>query len=337
MVTPAQLNRRAQLYEQLAASIAAGMPLIQALQMASRNRTLGSSQKTILALIGYLNEGYTFADSMKKVTTGLSEFDVALLSVGEESGRLDVGFRQLARYYTGRARIITDTIKGSLVTIATLHVFLLIFPLGYLIALVRGIMDSSFAECLPFFIQKSIVFGSLYGIVFFFVFACQGNRGEGWRALVENIFGWVPLLRTALKYLAVARLAAALDALSSAGVSAVKTWEMSAAACGSPRLKRQILQWAPQLETGVTPAEMVNQIPYFPEMFSNLYQTAEISGKHDETLERLHVYFEEEGFRLMQWFTRILTGVFYGSMAVLAGYFIIKFYVNYFNAALNSV
>jgi len=337
MVTPGQLNRRAQLYDQLAATIAAGLPLMQALEMASRNRTLRGSQQTILSLLSNLREGYTFADSMKRVSGWLPEFDIALLSVGEESGRLDVAFRQLGRYYTTRARIITDTIKGLIVTIATLHVFLLVFPLGYLISLAQAIMDGSFVKCLPFLIQKFVVFGSLYGIVFFFIFACQGNRGEGWRALVENIFNCVPLLRTALKYLAIARLAAALDALSSAGVATVRTWEMSADACGSPRLKRQILEWAPKLETGITPAEMVNQIPYFPEMFSNLYQTAELSGKHDETLQRLHTYFEEEGFRLMQWFTRIMNGTIYGLIALLVGYNIIRFWVNYYNGLLSSV
>ncbi|MDR3457369.1 MAG: type II secretion system F family protein [Verrucomicrobiae bacterium] len=337
MVTPGQLDRRAQLYEQLAASIAAGVPLIQALQMASRNRTLRGSQKTILALIGLLNEGHTFADSMKKVSSWMSEFDIALLSVGEESGRLDVAFRQLARYYSARARLIRDTIKGCLVTIATLHVFLLVFPLSVLILLVRGIVDGEYLKCLPFFFEKFKAFGTIYGTVFLFAFLCEGKRGEGWRALLENIFRFVPLLGTALNYLAIARLAAALDALSSAGVPTVRTWEMSAEACGSPRLKREILKWAPQLETGVTPAEMVSQIPYFPEMFTNLYQTAELSGKHDETLQRLHVYFEEEGIRMMQWFTRVVTMIFYGAMAVLAGYFIISFWMNYYNNLLQSV
>jgi len=334
MVTPGQLNRRAQLYEQLAATIEAGLPLIQALEMASRNRSLRGSQKIILALIGHLNEGHTFADSMRRVSSWLSEFDIALLSVGEESGRLDVTFRQLSRYYEARARIIRDTIKGCLITIATLHVFLLVFPLGFLIALAHGIMDNSLAECMVFFVEKFIVFGTIYGTFFFFVFACEGKRGESWRALVENIFDCVPLLRTALRYLAIARLSAALDALSSAGVGTVRTWEMSADACGSPRLKRQILQWAPKLETGVTPAEMVNQISYFPEMFSNLYQTAEMSGKHDETLQRLHVYFEDEGFRLMQWFTRILNGIIYGAIAALVAWNIISFWVGYYNGIL---
>jgi type II secretory pathway component PulF len=336
MVTPGQLNRRAQLYDQLGSMIAAGVPLVKALEMASRNNSLRGSQKSILALIGHLQDGHTFTDSMAKVHGWMPEFDVALLSVGEASGRLDASFKLLARYYASRAKIIRDTISGLIVTVATLHVFLLVFPLGFLIGCVTGIMDNKFSECLPFIIEKTAVFGALYGIVSFFIFACQGNRGERWRAFVESIFRLVPLLRTAIKYLALARLASALGALTNAGVSVIKSWELASAASGSPRLKREVLKWTPQLETGITPADMVAQISYFPEMFANLYHTAEISGKLDETLVRLHNYYEEEGFRTLQLFTRIMNGTIYGLLVLLVAFNVIRFYVGYFNAAVNS-
>ena len=293
IVTPGQISRRAQLYEQLGSVIAAGVPLLKALEMASRNNSLRASRKAILALIVHLQEGRTFSDSMKYVQGWMPEFDAALLSVGEESGRLDASFKLLGRYYASRAKIIRDTISGLIVTVMTLNVFLLVFPLSYLTAFAQGIINSDFAQCLPFLIQKTIVFGVLYGTVFLLIFACQGNRGGGWRATVESIFRMIPLLRTAIKYLALARLASALDALTSAGVSVIKSWELASAASGSQHLKREVLKWTPQLETGITPADMVNQIPYFPEMFQNLYNSAEISGKLDETLVRLHTYYEE--------------------------------------------
>lgn len=337
MVTPGQLNRRAQLYDQLGSTIAAGVPLVKALEMASRNRSLRGSQKVILALIGHLREGHTFADSMKKVQGWLPEFDVALLSVGEASGRLDVAFRQLARNYTARAKITRDTIKGLIVTVMTLNVFLLVFPLGYLIAFAWGIMDGDYARCIPFLIEKVVVYGGIYGAVFFLIFACQGNRSEGWRALVENIFMSVPLLRTAVKYLALARLATALDALLSAGVPVIKSWDLAAAASGSTRLKREIQAWTPQFENGVTPAEMVSQIRYFPEMFVNLYASAEVSGNHDETLQRLHVYFEEEGFNALQFFTRVMNGIIYGCITALIVFNIIRFWVTYYGAMIKSL
>ena len=337
MVTPRQLNQRSQLYYQLAATIAAGVPLIKALELASRNSALRSSQKTIQALLVHLHEGHTFATSMTKVQGWIPDFDVALLTVGEESGRIDYSFNLLARYYASRAKIIRDTISGLIVTMATLHVFLLVFPLGYLILLAKGIMDNNYMLCVPFLVEKFLVFGTGYGLVFFTVFACQGNRGEGWRAFIESIFSCVPILRTSMKYLAIARLASALDALTNAGVSTIRAWDLSAAAAGSPALKREILKRTPLLETGLTPAEMVSQISYFPEMFSHLFASGEISGKLDETLVRLHTYFEEEGFRLLQLFTRIMNGTIYGAIVVLVGYNVIRFWMNYYGGLLQSV
>src|ERR1039457_876727 len=124
MVTPGQLNRRAALFEQLAAMIAAGVPLTKALEMAAKNRSTGIPQKILQELTQHLQEGHTFSDAMQLVSGqkrgmdvslkrsnkaySLAEFDIALLSAGEESGRLDATFKLLARYYASRAKIRSE-------------------------------------------------------------------------------------------------------------------------------------------------------------------------------------------------------------------------------------
>lgn len=336
LVTPAGLNRRAELYNQLGAMLAAGVPLVQALEMTSRNSAITGSRQIIRQLIDNLQAGHTFTESMAQAQGWLSEFDMAILSVGEQSGRLDVSFRLLSNFCAARAKIVRDTISGLVTTLATLHVFLLIFPLTLLIAfVVDGIFNGHTASCLPFILEKVLVFGGLYGVVLFLIFASHGRRGVRWRSLVESIFNCVPILRSALRFLALSRLAAALDALTNAGVNVTQAWELAATAAGSPRLKHEISGWKEQIEGGMTPAELVNQARYFPELFANLYQTGELSGKLDETLNRLHLYYQEEGFRALRLFTRVLNGVIYGSVVLLVAYNIIKFWTNYYATALN--
>ena len=191
---------------------------------------------------------------------------MALLSAGEESGRLDDTFKVLARYYATRAKIIRDTISNSLVMTATLHVFFLIFPLPLFVSFVFGIMDNHFVQCVPFILNKVIKFGILYGALGFVIYACQGNRGEGWRALVESLFNGVPLLGKALKYLRLARLAWRPESLTNAGVPVVaQSWELAGAACGSPLLKSQSQNLdAPVRMPASRPADMVSQIALFP-------------------------------------------------------------------------
>lgn len=337
ILTPGQLNRRAELYYQLGSMITAGVPLIRALEMAGNNSSLRASRKTIAPLIQHLKNGLTFHDSMVRVHGWMPEFDVALLSAGEHSGRLDACFKFLGEYYSTRAAIIRDTVARLILPAANLHVFLLIFPLRLWILFAEGILYGRYFQCVPFILEKIVALGSLYAVILFLIFACQGKRGDRWRSIVESVAQTVPVLRKAQKYLVLTRLAASLEALVNSGVSIMKSWPLAAAASGSPHLKRQVATWEPELEAGTTPAELVSRTHYFPEMFANLYHTGEISGKLDESLKRLHTFYREEGMRALQMTTRIFSGTVYGLVAALIAYNIIKFWLNYYGAAINGM
>lgn len=337
IITPGQLNRRAELYHQLGSMLSAGVPLLKALEMAGANPAARGSHKVFLDIISRLRSGLTFAESMQATEGWMPEFDLALLSVGEKSGRLDASFKLLSAYYASRAKIIRDTIAGLFTTLGTLHVFLLIFPLGYLIGFATGIFNNNPAQIVPFLIQKAIVFGLGYGLVFFFIYASQGQRGKRWRSITEGFWKMIPILRTARQYMVLGRLSAALEALVNAGVSIVEAWELASRASGSVDLQQTIERWRPQLDSGATPGELVNRAAFFPEIFANLYNTGEQSGQLDDALARLRSYFEDEGFRRLRLFTRVLNGTIYGLVVLLVAYNVIQFYVGYFNSAINFI
>jgi type II secretory pathway component PulF len=353
MVTPGTLRRRGELYYQLGTSIAAGLPLIKAIEMASNNRALSSSRGLLLEIIEHLRQGHTLSDSFlylqgqipgqpevsyqkSRHRLWMPEFDIALLSVGEQTGRLDIAFKTLSEFYVTRAQIIRDTLSNLALSILNLNMLLLICPLGFLVDFVLGLFNNEYAKCIPFLIEKAIVFGGMYGTTFLLIFLCQGTHGEKWRAIVESVFRCVPILRTALKYLAIGRMSAALEALINAGVPMDRSWDFAVRASGSPLLKRKVLALLPEMENGLTPAEMVNQIAYIPDMFRNLYHTGEISGQLDESLTRLRVYYQEEGFRLLKVFTRILAGVIYAIVAISIAFFVIGFYMHLYGGMLQS-
>jgi len=328
IVTPGQLSRRAELYHQLGSMLGAGVPLLKALEMASRNPAVRSSRKTIHELSYHLQSGLTFSESMNRVQGGwMPEFDVALLSVGEHAGRLETSFKLLSVYYSSRASVIRDTIVGLLITMATLHVFLLVFPLSYLVMFAQGIIYADYERCIPFLLEKLVAFGLLYTSIFFLIFACQGRRGEGWRSIVEAVVSPIPLLGAARKYLVLSRLAGALEAATTAGMSIVKGWEMAGAASGSPRLQREVSHWRSEIDSGATPGELISKSSYFPDMFVNLYNTGEQTGQLDDALKRLQSYYQDEGFRRLRFFTRVMNGTIYGLVAMLVAYNVIRFYV----------
>src|SRR5208283_2914012 len=167
------------------------------------------------------------------------------------------------------------------------------------------------------------------------IYAAQSRHGERWRATLESLLRPVPILGTARRYLALARLAAALEALLSAGVNIFEAWDLAATASGSPALRRAVAAWKPQVTAGQMPSEAVRQCRLFPETFANLYASGEISGKLDETLRNLNRLYHEDGTRKLHAFAQLTPRLVYFLVALIIAYKIIQFYTGYFNQVSN--
>jgi len=264
---------------------------------------------------------------LQQLDAWLPEFDIALIEAGERSGRLDACFRLLADYYNDQAQITKRIISqlvypAGLVHLATI-IFIVVLPFA------RSQFNTSL---LPLFLIKAaLVLAPLYLATAFIIYATQSRHGEKWRALVESLLRWIPLLGKARHFLALARLAAALEALISAGVTIIQAWDLAGNACGSPALHRAIASMKPGVVAGQTPAEAIRKHPVFPDMFANLYASGEVSGKLDETLSRLYMHYQEEGTLKLQAFAQWMPRLIYGLVAAMVAYNVIQFWIGYFN------
>jgi type II secretory pathway component PulF len=74
----------------------------------------------------------------------------------------------------------------------------------------------------------------------------------------------------------------------------------------------------------------------FPDLFANQYHAGEVSGKLDETLRQLQRYYQEEGSRKLhavaQWTPRLI----YLTVALGIAYYIVNFWMNYFQQINNA-
>ncbi len=322
ILTPRQLSNRAEYYHQLGQLTAAGVPLINSLEMLRRKPPARAYIKPIAQVLEHLGQGETFSGALLRLGPWTPSFDIALIGAGEHSGRLDVVFKLLASYYTDRARLLRQMINDLLYPVFVFHMAIFLFPFIKLFA--------NNINLFGFFLRTFGVLIPLYVLIFVIVYAAQGRRGAGWRAFIERVLGPIPVLGTARQYLALARVAAALEALLNAGVTIIEAWEMAAAASGSPAMLRVVKAWKPEVTSGVTPSEAVNASSHFPELFCNLYHSGEVSGQLDESLRRLHTYYQEEGTRklhmLAQWVPRFL----YLAVALMVAFRVVNFYAGYF-------
>ena len=321
IITPGQLSRRADFYHQVGQLTGAGLGLVQALEQLKRNPPDRSYREPIGRLLEQIAGGSTLTDSLHRAGRWLPAFDTSLLQAGEHSGRLDACFRLLADYYTDRTRLARQMIGDLAYPAFLLHFAIFIFPFAQFFASGNWVayLGQTVGVLIPLYVAVALV-----------IFAAQSRHGEAWRACFESLLRPIPVLGQARRYLALARLSAALEALLSAGVTIIEAWELAATASGSPALRRTVLGWRPLVNGGQTPAEAASASGSFPELFVSQYATGEISGKLDDTLRRLHGYYQEEGSRKLQAFSRWTPRAIYFCVVLMIAYRIISFWANHF-------
>jgi type IV pilus assembly protein PilC len=321
IITPRQLNQRAELYHQLGTMIAAGLTIHKALEHLQSHPPSLSLRAPVTQLLEQLDQGHTVGGSLQRIGKWIPSFDLALIDAGERSGRLDACFQLLAVYYRERAQMALQMISDMAYPAFVLNFAIVLFPLIDLVTTgnVARFLWMTFGIAVP-----------LYGMVFLIVYACQGRHGEGWRSKIEQILGRVPILGTARQDMALARLATALESLLNAGVPIVAAWELAATASGSPALARTVQGWKGPLEQGSTFSELISASDRFPTLFANLYHTGEVSGTTDQTLIRLHTLYQTEGRARMKNLSQWTPKLVYFAIVFFVAWKIISFYLGYF-------
>ncbi len=321
IVTPKQLSYRAEFYQRLHQLIAAGIGLLQALETTRRSPPHPSYRAPLAAVLASLSDGASFSESLHAMGRWIPAFDIAMLDAGERSGRLPEVLKLLGDYYQTGAQMARQSLSALMYPLFLLHFAIFIGPFPELFRT---------GNLWAYAVQTFGVLVPLYGVVGLIAYAAQSWHGESWRALVERLTRMIPVVGSARRALALGRLSASLEALINAGVPIVQAWPLAATASGSPALRRAVSQWPPELESGITPAEVMLNHREFPEFFTNMYHTGEVSGQLDDSLRRLHVYYQDEGSRKMraiaEWTPKL---IYFGIVGIIA-WRVVSFWIGYY-------
>src|SRR5580692_11710036 len=125
--SPRQLTQRSMFYQQLGQLLSAGITVINALEMLSRNPPSRSYREPIRQILKQISEGGNVTDAMQSLGKWTPAFDLAMVHAGESSGRLDIIFRMLAGYYAERAAMARQMISDLAYPVFLLHFSILIF------------------------------------------------------------------------------------------------------------------------------------------------------------------------------------------------------------------
>ncbi len=288
---------------QLSTMITAGLPLNTALSiLAEQSETELSS--VINDLLREIEGGKTFSAALAKHPKIFSRVYVQLVRAGEAGGVLDEILARLADTMEKQKEFRGKT-KGALIYPIIVLIAMVIVGLVMMIFVIPQLtkMYEDFGAELPLMTQILIDFSSLLarfwwlffgligvGAIFFF----RWKKTEAGEEKIDRFLLKMPVFGKLKQKVILTEFSRTLSLLLSAGVSLVSSLEIVAEAIDNVIYRHHLDQASDQVERGVRLSLALSRYQVFPPILHQMISVGEETGKLDEVLMKIAIYFETE-------------------------------------------
>ncbi|MFO7900968.1 MAG: type II secretion system F family protein [Planctomycetota bacterium] len=331
VIDPFRLRPRAKtmamFYQQLAALLGAGLPVLRALETLGDQFGPGILRRRLPAMQDHIHQGGDLGGAFARFPEVFGPVAIAMIHAGERAGRLEEVFARLAESNRRRARLTSKFIAGVLYPALLLHVAVLAVPL---VQKLQTPELSYWQLALP-------RIGILYGALFVLFLAPRMMRATPSGAYVLDLLrSVVPVYGMVAEKLALARFARALGGLYGSGTELARAVAIAGAACGDEPLRRRAESVSYAVEDGTPLHAALTEAGGFPSPFLNMVTTGENSGRLAEMLANAAEYYADEAETALTRLVVVLPIVIYLGVAVYLGYEIVQAYAGLLNRTVGE-
>ncbi|HEY8940063.1 MAG TPA: type II secretion system F family protein [Cellvibrio sp.] len=282
----------------------AGIPLVKGLRGLSASLRNYTFQKTLIDIVERLEAGIELSVAMRAHPKVFNNLFVSLVSVGENSGRLDLVFKQLSEYMERDLNTI-KSIKTALryPTFVLIAISIAITVINIKVIPAFAGMFAQFGARLPLptriLIGISDFFVNYWMYLFAFIAALIAwvyhyvNTPEGSRVWGRKKLGLI-VIGDIIERASLARYARSFGLMLNAGLPISAALELSARAIDNPYLGDKIRS----IRSGIERGEGLYQTHLVSGMFTPLVlqmiSVGEESGQVDELLSEVAIFYESE-------------------------------------------
>ena len=292
---------------QLSAMVSAGVPILRALS-SQRDHTESKALKTVLeGILKSVEGGSPFADALAKYPNTFNDVYVNMVRAGEAAGILDDILKRLAmqqeKNATMRKKIKSamtyPTVLMFITVVAFFGLMLFVIPqIGKIIKDLGGpeaklpplteamLAISDFLLKYGLFLVPVVIFG----IVLLMRWLKTPAGKKVFHALVLKL----PIIKSIVQKVAVARFARTFSALMGAGVAVLEALNVTAHAVGNTVYEKSIIEAAEQVKIGKTLSSVIGANPLFPPIVAQMLAVGEETGQTDVVLVKVADFYEEE-------------------------------------------
>jgi type IV pilus assembly protein PilC len=325
---------------QFATMINAGLPLVQCLDILSRQLDKQLFREVTKKVMNDIEAGATLTESLAKHPKAWDELYVNMVNAGETGGILDTILIRLADYIE-KIEALKRKIKGAMMypaVVLFVAIGATLFMLMFIIPTFAK-MFADFGAELPLPTRIVLMLSnairawwwagliSVIGGVIAFQRYYKTDRG---RHAIDAALLRVPVLGDVLRKGSVSRFTRTLGTLVSSGVPILDGLEITAKTAGNVIVKDAVMMARASIREGDTISNPLRQSGVFPPMVVQMITVGEETGALDEMLTKIADFYDSEVDTAVDALTSIIEPVMIVIMGAIVGAMVVAMYLPIF-------
>ncbi|MFO7810887.1 MAG: type II secretion system F family protein [Candidatus Delongbacteria bacterium] len=309
-------------------------------------KNIADSQKNVVVksvlnqVYESINAGDDFSTALEKHPKIFDQMYINIVKAGETSGNLDRALSSLATYKEKTANM-QQTIKSAMMypkfvlMFTAVIVFVILWKIipvfeglfaslgGELPAPTQLLVDASEVIQNNFFIVLASFVAIWFGIKYAFKFKPVRN---GWDKFVIN----TPVFGELIRQIIVSRISSVLALLLSSGTSMLESIEIASKVANNNEYEQSLKKAATDVSNGVELSVAFKKTNRFDDVFIQLIETGEETGKIDDLMQKIADYYDEEVAVKIKGFSSLIEPLLIVIMGVVIGSIVVAIYLPIF-------
>lgn len=318
---------------QFATLIRAGISIVEATHILSRQSTSKPLKKALEQVEDDLRTGIAFSQAIAKHPKVFPDLFINMMQSGEATGNIDETLDRLANTFEKQFRI-----KKKVQSTLTYPAILLMITIGVVFFLLIYIVPTfvqTFEEMgaeLPLITVITVKISdwlvSFWWLILVLLiggvigFNSLYKKNKQFHYLIHYSILRLPVFGPLLQKTAIARLTRTLSSLFSSAVPILQAITISERVSGNPVISEVMIEARDSLEKGSTLTEPLQKSWLFPPLVTSMTQIGEATGSLDYMLEKIAEFYEEEVDRAVDTLKSLIEPMMILFLALIIGFIV---------------
>lgn len=314
----------------------AGLSLEQVLHRQRQYASNGALRTALVQMHQDVSRGMTLSDTLAKHPKLFNEFYRNVIRVGEESGQLDVAFREAAevqeRFLALRRKVVSVLMyPGFVIGVALFDVILF---LSVIIPYLLKFVEQTLGKPMGLLVLVSGI-AHYWWILFILVgvaltgVACFCKTALG-REILDEFVLYVPLLNETVQVAESSYFLMGLGLGYQSGLTLEHAARLAVDAISNQSVKAMFAGLAERLQSGAALSEALAEVGYLPGTVLEMVDSGEVSGTLQNMLDTASDYLEQEMNARMELFMALLKPLLLLTVALMIGSALLMIYMAVF-------